>query len=301
VNTHEQTKLLLSNGAILQVIFNGKDNKVFHTLACETAFYKKLGFKTNVIDRFIDILRDIPFSFDKLTLHGFDCIGLPPNIMFEDFLPNSFMQKTFGKEFLKSSEDYTTGIIDKIKTKKAEFADRCILFLDRFNLQNDSNCDDLAALMFYPHKSVFPDKDSQIQAIKNNIIDLFHLMSEKDARILPALIEIGISTNSILECDDKAIVDMVKNQWFNLINYEKNMEQQRIKSIRDNFLLENKHTANNLNQSDILADYLNQFEEYNSMLMNINRDAINDCKTIKEIIAIWPAVLQPQPWYVYEY
>jgi len=291
MTAHERTRLLLSHGAPLQVIFNGDNDKTFYTLACDTAFYKELGFKTNVTAEFIDVLRDIPFSFDNLIIQGFDCMDMPVGVRFEDFIPGSFMQKTFGEKFLKSSNNYINAITETIKKKKADFIDRCILFLDRFNLANESNCDDLVNLMFFPYKPVFSNKNDQLNAINKNITDMYHLVSEKNVNIIPALVEIGVSTNSILECNRPEIINAVRNQWFNLIQSEKNLEQLRVNSIRDNMLAENNCTA----------DYLNQFSEYDSMLKNIDRNAIDSCKTIKDIIATWPAILQPQPWYVYEY
>lgn len=288
---HDSIKMLLEHGVLLQVIFGTKDEKVFYTLTCETSFYKELGFKTNVITKYIDILRDLPFYVEGLTLHGYDCINLPAGIRSEDFKPNSFMQKTFGQKFLKTSNEYKLNITDTIKMRKAEFVERCITFLDRFNLENRANRKDLALLMFYPDQPNFSSADKLLDAIKTNIVDTYHLLGEKGVGIIPALTEIGISTNSILECSNSEIINAVKNQWFNLIQYEKTLEQQRINSIKNNMLLENSYTA----------DHLNQFEEYNFMLMNIKKSTIDKCKTVKEVIAFWPAILQPQPWYVYEY
>lgn len=281
------TELLLDNGAMLSVLYRGKNIKDLCVLSIETEFYKELGFKTSVDSKYLDVLRDRPLFIERLNITGFDCIDMPPNIWFQDFLPESPLIKKFGEKFLKNSKDYKDRIVTAIRAKKAQFTERCITFLERFNLQNSENIQDLLLIRFYPAKPVFTSNDKLLEAVKDNIFDAYHTVGENGTELIPALVELGGSTNSIALTDNKEVLQAVKNQWFNLIKYERDVFLKNLNSI--------KKETEQTQESQL------QFEEYEALLQNIDRIAIDNCQTVTEVIKVWPAVMQPQPWYVYGY
>lgn len=291
LSIEEKAKLVLTRGGILRVLFS-KNNDTCYAIVCETKTFIKLKEKSPVDSPYLDILREVSFDFNDKNIVGYDCFDLPPNIIFSDFLPDAPLVKAVGENFLLNDDTYIKKITELIDSIKARYTSNYISHLERYYIGTEDNFKDLLLIRFYPQIVPCNNREQVLELVKTSIADNYHNLEINGCQLIPALAELGATTNSIFNTTDSYALDAVKHQWFKLIQQERDNVKENIEMLRQQWI------EKNTDQLD--EQYLQQFSEYENMLDNVNEDIVKTCSNVKEVISAWPAILQPQPWYIYE-
>ena len=129
--------------------------------------------------------------------------------------------------------------------------------------------------------------------IKQDAINKFFIVKDGDQYILPGLRQIG-ATNNIINNENINIINAVKALWF----YEIEKQKENALIYIENILKQLQENSTDL--SDIeKQEYLTQSYQYSDAIKSINKDILNDCRDIKEVINLWPDILYPLPWFAY--
>ena len=291
LSIEEKAKLVLRRGGILRVLFS-KNNDTCYAIVCEAKTFTKLKGKPLIDSPYLDILREVSFDFNDKNIVGYDCFNLPPNIIFSDFLPDAPLVKAVGENFLLNDDAYIKEITELIDNIKARYTNNYISHLERYYIGTEDNLKDLLLIRFYPQIVPCDDREQVLELVKTSIADNYHNLEINGTQLIPALAELGATANNILNTTNSRTLDAVKRQWFKLIQQERDNTKENIEMLRQQWVVKNT------DQLD--EQYLQQFSEYENMLDTINRDIVKICNNVKEVISSWPAILQPQPWYIYE-
>lgn len=303
LSIEEKAKLVLTRGGILRVLFL-RNTDVCYAIICETKTYNKLKKESPVNSEYLDILREVSFDFNDKNIIGYDCFDLPPNIIFSDFFPDAPLVKTVGEDFLLHDEAYIKKVIETIDSLKARYISNYISHLERYYVGTEDNLKDLLLIRFYPQIVSYDNREQVLELVKTSIADNYHNLEIDGGQLIPALAELGATTNNILNTTDSRAIEAVRHQWVKLIQQERDNAKESIKIVRQQWVglrqqwIEKDTEQLDANQLD--DQQLQQFSEYEDMLDDINGDIVKTCNSVKEIISTWPAILQPQPWYIYE-
>jgi hypothetical protein len=103
----------------------------------------------------------------------------------------------------------------------------------------------------------------------------------------------------VLTIFDEIYINAAKKVWYNFIEKDRNTLIEHLLEKKKQFL--EKHKAGKFNEEGwVNADeYTTQFDEYIALLMEINIHILDECRTMLEIINVWPELVTPQPPYTY--
>lgn len=287
----EKAKLLLVRGVVLRILYKNPAKLNVYAMVCTKEFYNKIKSPLPLQCEYVDIFRKTKFEFPDETLIGFDCIDMPQGLFFADFLEDSLITNKFGLNFLFDNNEYIEKITNTVNTKEAEYIQYFIYHLEKYYTGNDDDIKDLLSIRFYPLSIAYSNRDDALEKVKNSISDQYHILEENGKPIIPALTQLGATTNDILQTNNENIIKAIKSQWYKMVSQERDIALENLENLRHEWV-----EANTGNEEDAFE----QFKEYKQMLLDINDSIVSNCKTVPDIIKTWPVAIQPQPWYVYE-
>jgi hypothetical protein len=287
----ELVKRVLSKGAVIKYDYT-EGSATKYKIICSKDLLPYLDIPITSDAPYYDVILDTEFDIENKSSSGISYIDMPQNIHLPDLISNN--EFPFNKPFLMENKHYIASIKNTLANYKAKFISHCLDLIEPYQTASESILDDLYFTRWYPAKREDMCRQELLTLIQKDITEKYFIVLETNEPILPAFIKLGL-TNTALNNNNEDFVSAVKRLWYNLVITERNTAINNIENKKAELLADK-----NLGESDIIF-YKEQYDLYAQMLNSISFDLIGKCTTVKEVITTWPAVLQPQPWYVYDY
>lgn len=284
MNTLDKAMSLLDHDVMLRLLYETSSNLIMYAIVCKHSFYSFLKGSTNTVAEYFDVLREQKFCLPESSkVIGFDCFKLPQGTSLNDISNNSNSFK------LRNNQEYINQLIATIDTLKADFISNLIYHLEDYHHNNGDTVNELLTIRFYPNSVGASTFEETLKLAKDSIIYNYHIFTELGHSIVPALKRLGATTNLIIDETSPPIITAIRKQWLNIIYKERDIMLKNIQTLAQEYKL----------QQPADTDYIEQFEDFKKLLINLDVSPIHTCSTIKQIISFWPAIMQPQPPFVY--
>ena len=282
---------LLDRGVVIKILFSENSLKKF-VIVSGSKHASCFGVSQVAAD-FVDVINDKAIDISTISIDVLEYQHLPPNVYLDDLTKDMGLSQTFGKDFLMQDKNYVENIKNFISQERARFISFVLESMSAVH-KSDKNLINASYLVrFLELPSQSESAETISNKIKQDAIDKFFIVKDNDQYILPGLRQIG-TTNSIINNKDISIINAVKALWYHEIEKQKENALIYIENILKQ-LLENTTDLSDVERQE----YLTQSHQYKEVIENINKDILNDCHNIKEVINLWPDILYPLPWFAY--
>lgn len=277
--------LSLDKGLVLKVYFNIKKTRYFkYVVHTRWAKYYKIKSIPRC-ERYIDVLLQKPIHLDN-NIDTFECLYAPVGFNYRLFL-NS--EKT-----ILDIPGILNQTIDKLIIEKHFFSNYKKRQFMSFKKQKLSDLKDSYFLRYYPNIPRLETKKQILEKIFDDICMKYFIIDTdivENRQLLPACIHMGLD-DAYINFKDRVLIDCCRRKWFCIIEEEKAKLIFNLKKQID--LVKKK----NIKEKD---KAIKQLRRYISLLNKITPMSLNAYTDIKSIISYWPDIMQPRPYFVYEY